>query len=125
MNEEREKVLEVKDLTVSFQTYAGKVQAVRSSSFDLYKRETLAIVGESGSGKSVTVKTLMGLLGRTAVIEKGSAMYKGMDLTKLNRKTVGKDTRQRYSHDISGSTVLSESDKKNRQTNFGNIYNSA
>lgn len=86
MNEEREKVLEVKDLTVSFQTYAGKVQAVRSSSFDLYKRETLAIVGESGSGKSVTVKTLMGLLGRTAVIEKGSAMYKGMDLTKLTEK---------------------------------------
>ena len=34
MNEEKEKVLEVKDLTVSFQTYAGKVQAVRKSSFD-------------------------------------------------------------------------------------------
>ena len=41
MNEEKEKVLEVKDLTVSFQTYAGKVQAVRKSSFDLYKKETL------------------------------------------------------------------------------------
>ena len=86
MNEEKEKVLEVKDLTVSFQTYAGKVQAVRKSSFDLYKKETLAIVGESGSGKSVTVKTLMGLLGRTAVIENGIVMYKGRDLTKFTEK---------------------------------------
>ena len=86
MNEEKEKVLEVKDLTVSFQTYAGKVQAVRKSSFDLYKKETLAIVGESGSGKSVTVKTLMGLLGRTAVIESGTVMYKGRNLTKFTEK---------------------------------------
>ena len=86
MNEEKEKVLEVKDLTVSFQTYAGKVQAVRKSSFDLYKKETLAIVGESGSGKSVTVKTLMGLLGRTAVIENGTVMYKGRNLTKFTEK---------------------------------------
>ena len=86
MNEEKEKVLEVKDLTVSFQTYAGKVQAVRKSSFDLYKKETLAIVGESGSGKSVTLKTLMGLLGRTAVIENGTVMYKGRNLTKFTEK---------------------------------------
>lgn len=124
MNEEREKVLEVKDLTVSFQTYAGKVQAVRSSSFDLYKRETLAIVGESGSGKSVTVKTLMGLLGRTAVIEKGSAMYKGMDLTKLTEKQWekirGRDIAMIFQDPLSSLNPI-----KNRQTNFGNIYNSA
>lgn len=82
----REKILEVKDLTVSFNTYAGKVQAVRGNTFDLYKGETLAIVGESGSGKSVTVKTLMGLLGKTAVVEKGTAMYGDIDLTKLDEK---------------------------------------
>ena len=38
----REKILEVKDLTVSFNTYAGKVQAVRGNTFDLYKGEVLA-----------------------------------------------------------------------------------
>ena len=83
MNDEREKILEVKDLTISFNTFAGRVQAVRGISFDLYKGETLAIVGESGSGKSVSTKALLGLNARTAVIEKGEILYKGNDLAPL------------------------------------------
>lgn len=85
-SKEKEKILEVRDLTVTFHTYAGNVQAVRGVSFDLYKGETLAIVGESGSGKSVSVKSLMGLLGKTAHIEKGTAMYQGRNLLELNEK---------------------------------------
>ena len=83
---DKEKILEVKDLTVSFNTYAGKVQAVRENTFDLYKGEILAIVGESGSGKSVTVKSLMGLLGKTAVIENGTIMYEGRNLAECTEK---------------------------------------
>lgn len=86
MNIEREKILEVKDLTVTFHTYAGNVQAVRNVSFDLFKGETLAIVGESGSGKSVTNKAIMGILAPTAVVENGSIMYKGTDLLQKTEK---------------------------------------
>lgn len=81
-----ETILEVRDLTISFNTYAGKVQAVRGINFNLYKGETLAIVGESGSGKTVSAKSLIGLLAPTAVIEKGTSMYNGTDLTKLTDK---------------------------------------
>jgi oligopeptide transport system ATP-binding protein len=55
------KILEVKDLHVSFDTYAGEVKAVRGVSFDLHEGEVLAIVGESGCGKSVTAQTIMKL----------------------------------------------------------------
>ena len=51
------KVLEVKNLQISFDTYAGKVRAIRGVNFHLNKGETLAIVGESGSGKSDTTRS--------------------------------------------------------------------
>ncbi len=57
-----EKILEVKDLNVSFHTYAGTSHAVRGVDFHLNQGETLAIVGESGCGKTVTSKAIMGLL---------------------------------------------------------------
>ena len=58
---EKEKILEVKDLKVSFQTFQGSVQAVRGVSWHLNKKETIAIVGESGCGKTVTSQTVIGL----------------------------------------------------------------
>lgn len=79
-------VLEVKNLTVSFRTPEGKVQAVRDVSFRLEKGQTLAIVGESGSGKSVTSRAIMGLLAGNAVVEAGQILYEGQDLLKLSER---------------------------------------
>ena len=70
-------ILEVKNLEVSFATYAGTIQAIRCVDFQLFEGETLAIVGESGSGKSVTTKTLLGLNAANATVKKGSQILLG------------------------------------------------
>lgn len=86
-----EKILQVKDLTISFHTFAGEVQAIRGISFDLLKGETLAIVGESGSGKSVSVKSIMRLLPENnSEIKTGEILFEGKDLTKLKDKEMQK-----------------------------------
>lgn len=84
------KLLEVKDLKVSFNTYNGEVQAVRGVSFDLNKGETLAIVGESGSGKSVTSMALMQLLASAGFIKDGQILLEGEDLVKKSNKEMQK-----------------------------------
>ena len=83
-NDSKKPILSINNLKVSFKTDEGLVHAVRGVSFDLYKGETLCIVGESGSGKSVTSKTVMGILSANAVIEDGSVIYEGEDLTKID-----------------------------------------
>ena len=82
----KEKKLQVKDLTISFRTINGKLQAVRDISFDLYKGETLAIVGESGSGKSATSKTILGISAANTIIEGGEILYDGKDLVKISEE---------------------------------------
>ena len=86
----KEVKLSVNDLKVSFRTDAGKVQAVRNISFDLYKGETLAIVGESGSGKSVTSKCIMGISAGNAIFEGGEILYDGQDLMRIPEEEMHK-----------------------------------
>ena len=81
--ENTEKIIEVRDLSISFKTDHGILRAVRGVSFDLYKGETLCIVGESGSGKSVTSKAIMGILAANAVVDSGSIIYLGEDLLQV------------------------------------------
>ena len=75
MSEEKERILNIQDLDISFQTTAGTVHAIRGVNIDLYKGETVAIVGESGSGKSVTMKAVMGILASNATVTNGSIEF--------------------------------------------------
>ncbi len=82
-----ENLLEVRNLNVSFNTYAGEVQALRDISFSVKRGETLAIVGESGSGKSVAVQTIMKLIPMPpGVIKSGEIIFDGEDIVKANNK---------------------------------------
>jgi oligopeptide transport system ATP-binding protein len=84
---ERERIIRVRDLRVSFRTANGLVRAVRGLDMDLHRGETVAIVGESGSGKSVTVKQIMGIHSPNEVVESGSIDFTYTDADGT-RKTV-------------------------------------
>jgi peptide/nickel transport system ATP-binding protein len=75
--------LTVNDLSVTFPTEDGRVQAVDHVSFSIEKGKTLAIVGESGSGKSVTAQALMGLINRKAATVEGEIWLDNIDLLTL------------------------------------------
>lgn len=91
---EREKILTIKDLSISFKTSSGKVNAIRGVELDLHRGETLAIVGESGSGKSVTMKAAMGILSSNGEVNSGSINFTyyrdgekvEVDILKLSKK---------------------------------------
>ncbi|WP_312794754.1 ABC transporter ATP-binding protein [Tianweitania sp.] len=78
-------LLEVRDLSVVFDTPAGTVHAVSDVSYTLHDGETLGIVGESGSGKSVHALSMVGLVpcppGR---IVSGEVLFEGRDLLKMS-----------------------------------------
>ena len=88
-------LLEVKDLEVSFFTYAGEVKAVRKISYSLGPGEVMGIVGESGSGKSVSSFGLMGMVPEPGKILGGSIVFDGKEVTKMTEKELlkmrGKD----------------------------------
>lgn len=76
-------LLEIKNLSVDFQTKNGVVHAVRDVSYRLDTGDTLGIVGESGSGKSVGMLALMGLLAKNGKVVSGRMLFDGRDISPL------------------------------------------
>ena len=89
-------ILQVKNLTVSFQGREQEIEAVRGVSFEVKRGETLGIVGESGSGKSVTARSIMRLLpSPPSFMKDGEVIFLGQDLAQYSEKEMeairGKD----------------------------------
>ncbi len=83
-------VLQVKDLTMHYQTRQGTVKAVDGISFELARGEVLGLVGESGCGKTSIAVTLMKLLPDNALIVKGQVLLDGQDLMTMDLATLQK-----------------------------------
>lgn len=91
-----DRLLDVKNLKVIFNTYAGKVSAINGISFYVGYGETLGIVGESGSGKSAAMLSIMKLLAENGKVESGSIIFNGNDL---------KDYTNEQMQDIRGNEI--------------------
>ncbi|WP_259779978.1 ABC transporter ATP-binding protein [Aestuariispira ectoiniformans] len=88
-------LLDIKNLTVEFETAHGMFRAVDGVDLEVNEGEIVSIVGESGSGKSVSMLALMGLLPWTANITADRMTFDNIDLLKISqrdrRKIIGKD----------------------------------
>ncbi len=82
-------LIEIKNLSVTFPSEVGTVQAVRDISLDIRAGEVLGIVGESGSGKTVSSLAVIGLLPDSATVS-GSVMFNGVNLLSLDDKQMSK-----------------------------------
>ena len=83
-------LLEIKNLRTTFSTIHGRADAIRGIDLHIGENEILGIVGESGSGKSVTMKSVMGLLPRSAKVMADEFTYKGEDLRGLKDRQLRK-----------------------------------
>lgn len=86
--DENQLSLEVKDLRVIFNTYAGVVKALDGIDLKVYRGEVLGLVGESGCGKSVTALAIAGLLPENAQVLDGEVLLNGRDLLKQSKKQI-------------------------------------
>ena len=88
-------LLEIRNLSVEFQTVSGIFRAVDGVDLSLKETDLLSVVGESGSGKSVSMLALMGLLPWTANVTADKLEFAGRDLLTISsrerRKIIGKD----------------------------------
>jgi len=77
-------VLDVRDLTIVYDTADGEVTAVDGVTFRIHRHETFGLAGESGSGKSTIANAILGLLGGNGRIASGSILFEGRDVSELS-----------------------------------------
>jgi len=83
-------VLEVENLSISYETRKGDVEAVRDVSFEVKEGETIGLVGESGCGKSTIAFGIVNFLGPNGKIVDGSVRFQGNELVGRSQEELKK-----------------------------------
>lgn len=84
----RETIFEIRDLHVGYDVYGGRLKVLNGVSLSVDKGERMGLVGEAGCGKTTTLKTVLGILPRQAVIESGQVLYAGQDVLKMRHEAL-------------------------------------
>ena len=99
------KLLEVKDLRVSFDIQKGKIEAVKGVSFSVKPGEVVAIVGESGSGKSVIAQSILRILPRNASIDDGVILFNDPITDNEPIDLANLDAKDQYLYEVRGGRI--------------------
>lgn len=116
---ERDTLLKVKNLRTTFYSKGCKIEAVRGTNLVVERGEILGVVGESGSGKSVMMKSILGIIPRSAKIDEGEIAFLMEDESISLQTRKEEDQRKRDRNDLSGSHDCLEPIKKDRTTYYG------
>jgi peptide/nickel transport system ATP-binding protein len=88
-------LLDIKDLGVGYRTYMGKLKVLNAARLTVNQGEKVGVIGESGCGKTTTMRTVLRILARNAVVESGEIFFKGKDLLKMSNKEIT-DVRRKH-----------------------------
>lgn len=86
MEDEPNKLLEVKNLKVGYKIYEGTLKVLNDVSLHVLDGEKIGVIGESACGKTTTMKSIMGILASNAILMGGSVLYRGKEILKTSKK---------------------------------------
>jgi peptide/nickel transport system ATP-binding protein len=88
-------LLDIKDLDVGYRTYRGKLNVLNGVRLTVNQGEKVGVIGESGCGKTTTMRTILRILARNAVVDSGEIFFKGEDLLKMSNREIT-DVRRKH-----------------------------
>ena len=88
-------LLDIKDLSVDYNTYRGKLKVLNGVHLTVNEGEKVGVIGESGCGKTTTMRTILRILANNAVVDAGEIFFKGKDLLKMSNKEMT-DVRRKH-----------------------------
>ena len=86
--------MDVKDLSVGYKTYMGKLKVLNGVDFGVNEGEKVGIIGESGCGKTTTMKAILRILATNAVVEGGDIRFRGHEMLTIDKKKLNEIRRK-------------------------------